>query len=379
MELLKHRFSPQLVTCIADHLQKHVVSFERKAFEDPIHKALEDLELKQRAQLIADHVHLALPDNHKARARVLRAMLHAANVDQQSDEHGIGGWGVFPLTMVVGQHGLDDFEGSLSLLKEMTSRFSSEFGVRYFLLADQDRALSIMLGWIDDPNRHVRRLVSEGTRPRLPWAMQLPRLIDDPAPVLPILEALRDDKEEYVRRSVANHLNDIAKDHPDLTAQLARDWMQGADKSREKLIRHACRTLIKQGHPIVLKTFGYGEPELLLDTLSIETKTVELGGALTFSVHLRSISDISQRLLIDYLVHFRKANDKLASKVFKWKNVLLQPGERLPLKRSHSIRRITTRRYYNGQHALSLRINGQDFGFAEFNLIVPDRETTATP
>ena len=187
------------MTCIADHLQKHVVSFERKAFEDPIHKALEDLELKQRAQLIADHVHLALPDIPKARARVLRAMLHVANVDQQSDEHGIGGWGVFPLTMVVGQHGLDDFEGSLSLLKEMTSRFSSEFGVRYFLLADQDRALSIMLGWIDDPNRHVRRLVSEGTRPRLPWAMQLPRLIDDPAPVLPILEALRERFGRWLR------------------------------------------------------------------------------------------------------------------------------------------------------------------------------------
>lgn len=257
------------------------------------------------------------------------------------------------------------------MLKEMTKRFSSEFGIRYFLLADQDRTLSILRGWIHDPNRHVRRLVSEGTCPRLPWAPQLPRLINDPAPMLPILKVLRDDEEEYVRRSVANHLNDIAKDHPDLVARLAGDWMQGADKPREKLVRHACRTLIKQGHPAALRVFGFGESKLLLDTLFIETQTVELGGALTFSADLISTSDMTQSLVIDYLVHFQKANGKLAGKVFKWKQIMLQPGERLPLIRSHSIRPITTRRYYSGQHALSLRINGHDFGYATFDLIVP--------
>ncbi len=370
MEPFKSNFSTQLVICIADHLQEHIASFERKTFEDPIQKELENLELKERAQLIADHVHIALPDNHEERARVLRAMLHPDDADQPSDECGICGWGIFPLSMVVGQHGLDDFDGSLLLLKEMTKRFSSEFGIRYFLLADQDRTLSILRGWADDPNRHVRRLVSEGTRPRLPWAMQLPRLIDDPVPMLPILEALRDDEEEYVRRSVANHLNDISKDHPDLIARLAGDWMQGADKHREKLVRHACRTLIKQGHPIALKAFGFGKPKLHLDALSIETRTVELGGALTFSANLRSTSDEPQALVIDYLVHFKKANGKLASKVFKWKRVTIQAGRALPLCRSHAIRPITTRRYYSGKHALSLRINGQDFGYAEFDLSV---------
>lgn len=374
MEPFKNNFSMQLVNCIASHLQKHITSFERKTFEDPIQRELEDLELKDRAQLIADHVHLALPDNHKKRARVLRAMLHPDDAGQPSDKQGIRGWGIFPLTMVVGQHGLDDFDGSLLLLKDMTRLFSSEFGIRYFLLADQDRTLSIMRGWMNDPCHHVRRLVSEGTRPRLPWAMQLPRLIDDPTPMLPILEALRDDEEEYVRRSVANHLNDIAKDHPDLIAQLAKDWIQGAGKSRLKLIRHACRTLIKQGHPTALNVFGFGKPKLLLDTLIIKTKKVELGGALIFSTGLQPTSKKPQSLVIDYLVHFRKANGKLASKVFKWKKIMLQPGELLRLQRSHSIRPITTRRYYNGRHAVSLRINGQDFGFAEFDLIVPDSE-----
>ncbi len=222
------------------------------------------------------------------------AMLHPDednHANQLSDEQGICGWGISPLTTVVGQHGLDNFDGSLRLLKEMTKRFSSEFDIRYFLLADQERALNIIIEWVDDPNTHVRRLASEGTRPRLPWAMQLPQLRMNPQPTLPILEALRNDKEEYVRRSVANHLNDIAKDHPNLVASMAVGWMQGANKEREKLVRHACRTLIKQGHTVALKAVGVGVPEIEFHGLSLESSTVEFGDALIFSVELRSTSD----------------------------------------------------------------------------------------
>ena len=372
MEPFKNNFSLQLVACIAGHLQKHVASFDRDTFEAPIRRDLEKLELKERSQLIADHVHLALPIDHQERSRILLAMLHPDDenhANQQSDEQGICGWGTSPLTTVVGQHGLDDFEGSLRLLKEMTKRFSSEFDIRYFLLADQERALNIIFSWLDDPNTHVRRLASEGTRPRLPWGMQLPQLKVNPRPALPILEALRDDKEEYVRRSVANHLNDIAKDHPDLVANMAVDWMQGANNERVKLVRHACRTLIKQGHTIALKAVGVRVPDIEFHGLSVESSTVEFGNALIFSVELRSTSDGPQSLLIDYVVHFRKANGRLTDKVFKWKQVTLHSGEFLAAKRSHAIRPITTRRYYNGQHALSLRINGQDFGFTEFDLV----------
>lgn len=374
MEPFKNFFSPQLVVCLADHLEKHVSNFERMGFEAPVLEALESLELKARAQLIADHVHLALPGDAGTRAHILEAMLHPDeedHADQPSDEAGICGWGVMPLTMVVGQHGQDDFERSLALLKEMTKRSSSEFAVRYFLLADQARGLGIMGDWVGDPNRHVRRLVSEGTRPRLPWAMQLPQLMNDPSPMLPILEALRDDEEEYVRRSVANHLNDIAKDHPDLIAELAKTWMQGADKTREKLVRHACRSLIKQGHTDALEAFGLGAPEIELETLAIETPKVEFGCPLSFSTSLRSTSKKPQTLVIDYVVHFRKANGRLAGKVFKWTKMTLGAGESRTLTRSHPIRAITTRRYYGGLQAVSLRINGGDFGHGEFELNMP--------
>ena len=182
MEPFKNVFSPALVGTIADQLQRRVPTFERRIFETPILAKLADLELKDRAQLIADHIHQALPVDNEQRADILLGMLHADENfrnTEQSGKDGICGWGIQPLVTVVGQHGLDDFDRSLYLLKEMTKRFTSEFGIRYFLLADQDRSLAILTDWVDDKNHHVRRLVSEGTRPRLPWAVQLPKA---PAP-----------------------------------------------------------------------------------------------------------------------------------------------------------------------------------------------------
>lgn len=374
MEPLKNQFSEALVCCMADHLKKHLRPFKRAAFIKAISPQLEKLELKERCQLIADTLHSVLPDDTGERHRIIRLMLHPdkdADTALQSNKDGVRGWGTLPLCTVVGQHGLQDFDASLNLLKYMTSYFSSELDVRYFILADQSRALNIMSSWLDDPDYHVRRLVSEGTRPRLPWAMQLPQLIADPSSTLPLLEALRDDETEYVRRSVANHLNDIAKDHPDLVAKLAKEWMKDADRNREKLLRHACRSLIKQGHPKALAVFGYRPPKLELQSLNIDNATVKLGSALDFSVRLHSLSSKKQSLIIDYVIHHQKNNGQLAAKVFKWTKTQIEPEQTLMLNRSHKMREVTTRRYYPGLHAVSLRINGQDFGYQEFALSCP--------
>jgi 3-methyladenine DNA glycosylase AlkC len=371
MEPFKNWLSPALVGCIADHLQKHVNDFDRAAFEQPVLAALPALELKQRAQCIADHIHAALPADFASRNGIMRAMLHpdAENYFADgSDAAGLRGWGIYPLTIVVGQHGMADFDASLELLREMTKRGTSEFDVRPFLMADQARALAIITRWTDDANQHVRRCASEGTRPRLPWGMQLTGLVADPAPLMPLLQALRDDPVEYVRRSVANSLNDIAKDHPDLVADLAHDWMKGASKPRERLLRHACRTLIKQGNSRALAAFGIKPPQLEFGPLTVENPVVDFGGALEFSASIASTAGHPQALIIDYIVHFKKANGAQAGKVFKWKKLTLEKGQTLRLSRKHPIRPITTRKYYAGQQALSLRINGQDFGMAEFEL-----------
>ncbi|PWQ94570.1 DNA alkylation repair protein [Leucothrix arctica] len=375
MEPFKNLFSPSLVKCIAFHLNKHIINFDAEGFENNILETLETLELKGRAQLISDQLHVVLPNDDKARQKVLYTILHPEeldNGDKPSDEDGIRNWGIFPLTLVVGQHGTHDIEESLLLLKAMTKRFTSEFGIRDLLIADQSKALMVLQQWLTDPNKHVRRLISEGTRPRLPWGKQLPELIKDPTPMLPVLEALRDDKEEYVRRSVANHLNDIAKDHPDLVATIANDWMKGADKNREKLIRHACRSLIKQGHPLALKAFGIEPPDITLIDLSLTSSTVAFGSSLEFNVNLKSNSDKAQQLIIDYSIHFLKANGKLAPKVFKGTKVTLEAGASYQFQKRHAIKPITTRRCYAGLHALSLRINGNDFGYIEFDLIMSE-------
>ncbi len=259
MEPLKNLFSSDLVGWIAFHLKHHVEGFDEAAFHAAVLQALPALELKERSQLIADHLVRALPIDRAARHAILLAMLHPDefdHADKVSDRLGLCGWAVLPLTLVVGEHGTGDFTGSLETLRQMTKRFSSEFAIRYFLIEDQAAALEIMSRWIFDPNRHVRRLVSEGTRPRLPWAMRLPSLMNDPSPVLPFLKALRDDPEPYVRRSVANHLNDISKDHPGLLAEIAESWMVDASPERRSLLRHASRSLIKSGDARILTAFG---------------------------------------------------------------------------------------------------------------------------
>lgn len=375
MEPFKNNISPELVRCLAGHLSRHLEGFDQPAFEAAVVPRLPDLELKQRARLIAEETGKVLPAPLSEKFRILKALLHPEDgegSERKSDAKGMRGWAMMALGMVVTDHGLNDFESAFALLKEMTKRATAEFDVRPFLARDQARALGLMAPWVNDPNVHVRRLVSEGTRPRLPWGLQLKSLIADPSPTLPLLEALKDDPQDYVRRSVANHLNDIAKDHPDLVAQIAARWLKDADKAREKLVRHACRTLIKQGHPATLKAFGLNPPQIELAGPYINTPQVIYGEALSFEVELTSTGSAPQDLVIDYLVHFKKANGALVPKVFKWTKLSLAPGGTVALARSHAIKPITTRVYYGGAQALSVRINGQDFDRAEFELVMPE-------
>ena len=373
MEPFKTFFSPGLVRTMAGHLARQLPGLDAARFAAPILAALEPLELKARAQLIADHLHAALPLDPADRAHILLALLHPDPLDhanQPADGLGLCGWSILPLTMVVGQHGLADFDRSMELLRKMTMRFSSEFGIRHFLLADQARALAILADWLDDPNRHVRRLISEGTRPRLPWAMQLPDLMRAPAPVLPLLERLRDDPEPYVRRSVANHLNDISKDHPALVTRLAGEWLQGAPDLRQAMLRHACRSLIKAGDPQTLAHFGSHRPRIGPVVPTLSSDRLMIGQTLGIIAEIRSTAPADQQLMIDYIVHFLKANGKQSPKVFKGLRVTLAPAETRQIRLNHRLRPVTTRRHYAGAHAVGLRINGVDTPLAGFELVL---------
>jgi 3-methyladenine DNA glycosylase AlkC len=371
-EPFKNFYSVELIKQMGAHLARTDPNFDATGFIAMASKNLAALELKQRSSQIQQSLDHYLPTSFSAAVETLLASLHPETdvelSNRSMDERGIRGWAVMPMSELVGLRCEEDFDLALEAQKQLTKRFSSEFGIRYSILADPERALATIQGWTSDANYHVRRLASEGTRPRLPWAMQLPSLIADPTPAMPILEALKDDPSEYVRRSVANHLNDISKDHPDLVARIADKWMHKADAKRKKTVRHACRSLIKAGHPATLAALGYGEADIELSPIDVLTQTVTFGEALAFEAVLNSTSVKCQNLVIDYVIHFRKANGVTAPKVFKLKTMRLEPGARIRLSRRHPIRAITTRRYYNGLQAVELQINGKAYGQAEFEL-----------
>lgn len=219
-----------------------------------------------------------------------------------------------------------------------------------------------------NPSAHVRRLASEGGRPRLPWGMRLHALVADPSPTLPLLRALQDDSSDYVRRSVANHLNDIAKDHPDLVAAWVHEHLPGASRERRALLKHASRTLIKAGHAPTMALWGAAAPLIGSAKLALSPKRIAVGDSVALRLTLRSASAQAQALLIDYAVHHIKANGGTSAKVFKGWTLTLAPGESRTLEKSHSMHAITTRRYHAGKHVVDVRINGQVVAEAAFSL-----------
>ncbi|MBV1900045.1 MAG: hypothetical protein KUG56_00065, partial [Kordiimonadaceae bacterium] len=319
-------------------------AFDEASFVNAASSGLTDLELKERTQHIMHALDAGLPADFDAFAGIVLAALHPSE-DTDADgikfsTEGMCGFAAWPLTDLVAKRGLSCPEKALPVLKEVTKRFSAEFAIRPFLRDHPDYSLKTLQGWLGDDNRHVRRLISEGTRPRLPWGMRLHGFVENPAPLLPLLEALKDDGEEYVRRSVANNLNDIAKDHADLVAGLAARWLEGASKNRVRLVRHACRTLIKQGHTETLAAFGYHQAKGLSAMLRITTPVVEYGEILEFELDLAQ-GPKSHKVMVDYAVHFVKANGQTSPKVFKWKDTQLDAKGALSATKKHAIKPIT--------------------------------------
>jgi len=253
---------------------------------------------------------------------------------------------------------------------ELTKRFTAEFSMRAFLERHPKETLRRLAEWARDPNVHVRRLVSEGTRPRLPWAPRLRSFQKDPAPVLELLELLKDDPEEYVRRSVANNLNDIAKDHPDVVVEVANRWWLSASAARKKLIRHALRTLVKAGDPGALEVLGYGpDSPVKVQSVRCEPGVVEIGGKIRIEVELLNPVDREARALVDLRVHFVKKSGTTSQKVFKGAELALQPGQAAAVRKTISVAQHSTRKHYPGRHRVEVLLNGVAHPGAAFDIV----------
>lgn len=373
-EPFKNLINQDVIEGMASHFKKHSSKFDEKSFISDATQDLELLELKARTYRVTETMIKYFPTDFKEAGKIMLSSLGSPLDDDLSsaviDSKGIAGWAINSLTHYVGVKGHENFDLSMTLLKEMTKRCTSEFGIRFFILEQPEKTLAVLKSWALDSDQHVRRLVSEGSRPRLPWAMRLPILIEDPSPVIEILDILKDDKSEYVRRSVANNLNDIAKDHPDIVAGIAEKWMINASNERQKLIHHACRTLIKKGHKKTLSVLGYKPPNIHEASIEILTPEVIFGEALEFTLSIDSISSQEQPLIIDYVIHHQKANGKTSPKVFKLRSVTLFKNKKIEITKKHTIKKITTRKYYSGLHAVEVMVNGISIGKCDFNLVM---------
>jgi len=382
-EAFKNLIGPATVQAVSHHLRRVHRRFDQNGFEAQALTGLEALEFKARAQHLARALMAHLPDDFDACAGVLESSLKRVPAQPfehdpddelgslQTDDTGVAGWALWAYGEVIAQRGLDHPERALQALHAITQRFTAEFAIRPFIQAHPHAAFATLQRWLDDPSAHVRRLVSEGSRPRLPWGLRLQDLVRDPSPSLPLLTRLQGDPTEYVRRSVANHLNDIGKDHPDLLVQWVRQHRDDAHPTRSRLLRHASRHLIKQGHTSMLDCWGVGGAFVGEVTLSVPRRSVHIGETLPLTLTLSSTHAAPQLLEVDVRVHHRKADGQLRPKVFKGKRLTLQPGDQVSWSQSLSFKPVSTRTLYPGEQGVDVSINGQPHGWINLTLKGP--------
>lgn len=365
MALIKDIYSSTFYQKLAHSLAAVLPDFNATKFVEAVMPAhFTAMEWKQRMQHTAKVLHEFMPVNYAESVALLPSLLEQLRKD---------GFGEQRLEFIflpeyVAMYGLNDFENSVNALELLTQFISAEFAVRPFLLKYGHRMLAEMVKFSTHPNYHVRRFASEGSRPRLPWGAAIPWLKADASELLPLLENLKNDPHEYVRRSVANNLNDITKDHPELVIELAKKW-KGLSKETDAIIKHACRTLLKAGHPSILHFYGLLGDGLTVSNFAIETPQVKIGDAVAFSFTINNETSEARYIRLEYALFYLKSNGSLAAKVFKISEKTYAAGESVLIKRKQSFRLITTRKFYVGHHRLSILVNGKEKAIGDFELI----------
>ncbi|WP_297091902.1 DNA alkylation repair protein [uncultured Draconibacterium sp.] len=322
--------------------------FQSEAFVNAVcDQQWPERELKEKMRHTTLSLHRFLPADFKEAIAILLAIVPK-----------VSGFEAIVLPDYVEVYGQEHWDISLPALGEFTKCGSSEFGIRPFLNKNTEATMKYMLAWADSDDFRVRRFASEGCRPRLPWASAVPALKKDPSLILPILEKLKNDPEEFVRKSVANNLNDISKDHPELVLDLCIRW-QGIAKNTNWIIKHACRTLLKQGNKKAMLLFGFANPELMqVEQLNFSNSSPAIGDDISFSFKLNLATKQKQKVRIEYIVHYVKASGKTSPKIFQIKEVEMPPGKH-SITKNHSFKNRSTRKHYPGQHQFEIVINGE--------------------
>lgn len=371
----KDRIDAKSIGRLAVALQRASPDFPADAFVRRASRGLGPLELKARIAHVADALAASLPADFPAAAESIERML-----DARPQEDGFGGWELWPLTEWTARAGLADPSRALALLGRLTRHASAEFAVRPFIDAHRDAATAALRRWVRSDDEHLRRLASEGTRPRLPWAPRLRSTSEDRAWTVPLLEPLADDPSEYVRRSVSNHLNDLCREDVALGLHVAGRWWRRAESIAHDdperagrlrwVVRRGLRSLVKDGHAQALRLLGH-DPDAGLQARAfrIGTPVVRLGEALCFTLTLAGVdAHAAHRVVLDYAIGFPRADGRPGRKVFKWTTLELAAGEARTFERRHPIRAVTTRTPRAGRHALEVQANGRVIAAGSFRL-----------
>jgi 3-methyladenine DNA glycosylase AlkC len=375
-EPLKNYYGPDVPAQIAGMIKEVHSAFDEDAFLADALDGYQALELTPRARQIAQALGRHLPPDYEQAIEILIASLGPKL--QLAELTGMDVFVYLPHVFFVAKFGVDHFEASMRAQYELTQRFSAEYSIRVFLERYPQQTLGRLREWAFDSNVHVRRLVSEGTRPRLPWAPRLRAFQDDPRPVLELLDLLKDDAELYVRRSVANNLNDIGKDNPAALFETCRHWMRDASPQRSWLVRHALRSAVKRGEPEALEILGFlPATGVQVREVHIAPAVASIGDSVTFTLDLSNDGSAMQQLLIELRVHFVKANGRPSPKVFALKELELRPHRSVQLTKAISLAQHTTRTHYPGQHRVEVLVNGRPSATGVFDIVAESRIPTS--
>jgi len=373
-EPLKTFFSSSLVRRLAADVVRALPDFPSRAFIKQAGAGLDDLELLDRGKHIAVALGKHLPPAYPDAINVLLRSLGPEHATDELVGVGMAPFFYLPHVLFVAEYGLGHFELSMRAQYELTKRFSAESSIHPYIARDPERTFATLRDWTRDENAHVRRLVSEGTRLRLPWASRVEWLDENPDRVLELLALLKDDPTTLVRRSVANNLNDLGKVHPKLLTETCAAWLDGASSERCALVEHALRSAVKRGEAGALRLLGFGKkPSVAIEDVRFQPKRVAIGGQVAVSFTLRSTARTSQDLLVDLAVHFVKANGNGSPKVFKLKRIELPPRGRVELATRVSMAVHTTRKPRPGRHAVDVLVNGEATRAGAFEVIATRR------
>jgi 3-methyladenine DNA glycosylase AlkC len=347
---LKDEYTKEFIIGLANQLNKEDASFNKNSFiKSILNPSWETKELKERMRCVTENIHTHLPISYPKQINVLSKIVH---------QHSRLTSFVFPDFVQV--YGLNDYKTSIKALELFTQYSTAEFAIRPFIEKYPKETMQQMLSWSNHKNEHLRRLASEGTRPKLPWASPLRAFIKDPSPALPILENLKNDPSLYVRKSVANHLNDISKNHPDLVLKIGKQW-HGKTAHTNWIIKQALRTLLKKGDKKALAIFGlHNSQGIEIDKLKLSQSEINIGDFIYFEFEVLNETNEKRDIRIEYSIDFVKANGSSSGKVFQLSEFELKPKTQKAFKRKQWFKELSTRKHYPGKHKISLIVNGDE-------------------